>query len=129
MFSFLANFPLVYFEGTKENLPKKIVYTVTYLIGDEIYDREGDVEIKESFYKMLYLFNNMVHTNIPMYPLMLLEDSPEIGSRDIFMFSGLNNKGIPYYNSLMRGEKIERPDLQDEVYKIFYYIPGKSKTD
>lgn len=27
LFSFLANFPLVYFEGTKENLPKKIVYT------------------------------------------------------------------------------------------------------
>lgn len=121
-FSFLTNSPLVYFEKT-EYPPRKVIHTVRYLIGDDMHDKEGSLELRDAFDQTLYLLKNMPNKSLSLYPLMIYEDSEEIESEDIFFFSGLDNRKDPYYTSITKGEKIVRPEYRDDVHKIFYYIP------
>ncbi len=125
MFSFLSKAPLVYFEKTEKLPPRKIVHTVKYLIGDKLHDKEDNIELREDFYQTLYLLKNKPNKSISMYPLMLYEDSTEIESKDIYLFSGLDKRDNPYYLSLNRGEKLVREEYREDVHKVFYYISEK----
>jgi SAM-dependent methyltransferase len=125
LFSFLSSSPLVYFEKTEKFPPQRIIHTVKYLVGDEMHDKEDNIEIKEDFYQTLYLLKNVPNKSISMYPLMLYEDSTEIESKDIYLFSGLDKRENPFYTSITKGEKIVREDYKEDVHRIFYYIPKK----
>ncbi len=125
MFSFLTAAPLVYFEKTEKFPPQKIVHTVKYLVGDDMHDKEYNIELREDFYQTLYLLKNVPNKSISMYPLMIYEDSIESESKDIFLFGGLDKREDPYYLSLTKGEKIVREEYRDDVHRIFYYIPEK----
>lgn len=125
LFSFLTKAPLVYFEKTEKFPPQKIVHTVRYLVGDDMHDKEDNIELREDFYQTLYLLKNIPNKSISMYPLMIYEDSVEIESKDIFLFSGLDKRDNPYYLGLTKGEEIVREEYRDDVHRVFYYISEK----